>query len=153
MNWLIDEFDIIDAVFINSISETGEPGLIIDFYICEQDPNESILEINNVKLDGLHEIRPILSTLYRLRFDSYISYCIRSESYTSRDDYELFEGQYFRIYSRSRFLDYIKLSTFACEKYPGKFLHYGIVGIDHIIDVASTSPPIFKKIKDNAYMA
>ncbi len=83
-------------------------------------------------------------------FDTYITYSVRNESFTSWDDYEIFDGNMaFRIYKKSRFLDFIKSSTTALEVcgdvYPPLF-HYGIVCLNHIIDIASYSKPTVTEI-------
>ncbi|MDN8592785.1 hypothetical protein Q0V21_29115 [Paenibacillus sp. 11B] len=83
----------------------------------------------------------------QLDFEWYIGYSVRNESYTVWDDYEEFKGKIFRIYSKSRYLDFIKSSTFATEEYPGPYKHYGISCLNHIIDIVSTTEPIIKEIQ------
>ena len=83
----------------------------------------------------------------QMDFDSYIAYSVTNESFTSWDDYEEFEGKAFRIYKRSRYLDFIKVHTFACDDYPGHFEHYGIVCLDHIVNVVSVEKPVINEVK------
>jgi hypothetical protein len=80
-------------------------------------------------------------------FEAYIGYSVLNESITNLDDYEEFEGKAFRIYSKSRYLDYINVSTFASNDYPGPYKHYGIACLNHIIDIISTEEPIIKEIE------
>ncbi|MEK3720572.1 hypothetical protein [Paenibacillus sp. FSL H8-0034] len=89
------------------------------------------------------------SPIIQIDFDTYIAYSIRNESYTSWDDYEEFEGNVFRIYKKSRYLDFVTLGTFATEIYPGPFLHYGISCLDHIVDIVSDSEPIISEVRWN----
>lgn len=85
--------------------------------------------------------------IIQLDFESYIGYSVINESFTSWDDYERFEGKKtFRIYSKSRFLDYISNATFASVEYPGPYLHYGIVCLDHIVNVVTISEPKVREI-------
>lgn len=85
------------------------------------------------------------SPVIQIDFESYIGYSVLNESYTSWDEYQVFAGKSFRIYSKSRYLDFISVGTFASEDYPGPFKHYGVVCYDHIIDVVSSSCPIIKE--------
>lgn len=82
--------------------------------------------------------------LIQVEFESYIGYSILNESYTIWDDYEQFEGKIFRIFSKSRYLDFITLGTIATEEYPGPYKHYGIAALNHIVNIVSTSEPIIK---------
>lgn len=82
--------------------------------------------------------------LLKIEFNSYIGYAVRNESFTVWDDYEQFEGKIFRVYQRSRYLDFISKSTIATADYPGPFLHYGIAGLNHIVDIVSTEAPVVK---------
>lgn len=80
-------------------------------------------------------------------FDWYIGYSVLNEGFTVCDDYEKFQGKSFRIYTKSRYLDFIKVGTIASVDYPGHFKHYRIVCLNHIIDIVSTNELIIKKIK------
>ncbi|MNI32283.1 hypothetical protein D3C73_861910 [compost metagenome] len=82
--------------------------------------------------------------LIQLEFESYIGYSVLNESYTVRDDYEQFEGNIFRTFSKSRYLDFIKAGTIATIEYPGPFKHYGIAALNHIVDIVSTVEPKIK---------
>lgn len=101
--------------------------------------------------DKLYTGYPVIADeqlpIIQVDFETYISYCITNESLTVWDDFEEFEGQAFRIYRKSRFLDFIKTHTFALDSFPGPFTHYGMVCIDHIINIVSVSPPIIAEIK------
>ncbi|HUT08968.1 MAG TPA: hypothetical protein VMY42_00590 [Thermoguttaceae bacterium] len=84
---------------------------------------------------------------YEIRFDSYVGYSVRNESFTSRDEYEEFSGRLFRIYRKSRFLDYVRAATFASADYPGPFVHYGIICLRHIVDVAVADAPQITQVR------
>ena len=100
------------------------------------------IEINDTYSIDVDESLPLIE----LDFEWYIGYSIRNESYTSWDDYEEFEGKTFRIYSKSRYLDFIKVGTFATDNYPGPYKHYGITCLKHVVDVVSVSVPIIKEV-------
>lgn len=86
------------------------------------------------------------SPVIQIDFNSYIGYSILNESFTAWDDYQEFTGKIFRIYSKSRYLDFISNGTFASEEFPGPFKHYGVSCLDHIVDVVSVSEPIVKEV-------
>ncbi|MNC03883.1 hypothetical protein D3C75_513090 [compost metagenome] len=79
--------------------------------------------------------------LIYLEFKSYIGDSILNESYTIWDDYEAFEGKIFRVFKRSRYLDFIQAGTIATTEHPGPFKHYGIAALNHIVDIVSTDEP------------
>ncbi|AND43034.1 MULTISPECIES: hypothetical protein [Cytobacillus] len=92
--------------------------------------------------------------IIQLDFDSYVSYSIINESFTVLDDYEIFEGESFRIFKKSRYLDFINKGTIANDVFPEEQLvHYEIACLDHIIDVISFDEPIVTEINRNCSSA
>lgn len=86
------------------------------------------------------------SPIIQVDFHSYIAYSIRNEFFTSWDDYEEFDGKTFRIYKKSRYLDFISNGIFASKDFPKPYKHYGICCIDHVVDIISTSEPVVREI-------
>ncbi|WP_232289113.1 hypothetical protein [Paenibacillus sp. Aloe-11] len=105
------------------------------------------MTIGNIEINESYSI-DIDVTLPQIQmdFEWYIGYSVRNESYTVWDDYEQFDGKIFRVYSKSRYLDFIKISTIATDDYPGPYKHYGISCSNHIIDIVSTSDPIITEV-------
>ncbi|QHE52769.1 hypothetical protein [Pontibacillus sp. HMF3514] len=101
--------------------------------------------------DTSFEAKPLVTNnqlpIIQIDFEDYISYSITNESFTTWKEYENFEGNAFRIYSNSHFLDYVKAHTFASEDYPGPFKHFGMSCVDHVINVVSSSNPIITEVK------
>ena len=62
-----------------------------------------------------HRFRHTFAVFWRL----YVGYTVLNESYASVDEEELGEGVRFRIYSKSRFIDFMSRATFASDEYPG----------------------------------
>ncbi|GGI11609.1 hypothetical protein [Gottfriedia solisilvae] len=123
-------------IYLNSIFEPQDNALILDIDRCKV--NETMESaIKNYQTIDTDETLPIL----RIEFDWYIAYSVRNEGFTVMDEYEVFEGNTFCIYSKSRYLDFVEVSTIASDSYPGPFKHYGIVALNHIIDVISQEPP------------
>ncbi len=94
---------------------------------------------------------PIESTeacgLFELRWENYVTYSVAKESFAMSDDAEQFSGKLFRIYSRSRFLDYVRQSTFATKEYPGPLQHIGILCLNHVLDIAAVELPIIHRLR------
>jgi hypothetical protein len=79
---------------------------------------------------------------YEVVFDSVIAYCVWDESLSATDPAEAFTGRVFRIFSKSRFLNYVRGGVLAIgELYPGPYQHFEIVCLNHIVDIASVTPP------------
>jgi hypothetical protein len=79
--------------------------------------------------------------IFTLQWRSYIAYSVRNESFTTADNYEIFEGRNFVKYSKSRYLDFVRDATFADDGFPGPMTHWGIFCLNHIIDVVACHPP------------
>jgi hypothetical protein len=63
------------------------------------------------------------------------------------DESEEHTGRVFCVYSKSKFLDFVKAGTIASDDQPGPYKHYGIVCLDHIVDVASVQKPEIRVLR------
>ncbi|MED4696673.1 hypothetical protein [Peribacillus frigoritolerans] len=82
--------------------------------------------------------------LVQLDFDSYISYSVIDECFTYSIDYsEISKGELFRLYTKSRYLDFIKIATNEREDIcPSEnYIHYQFPCLNHTIDVISCEEP------------
>ncbi|GAB6988705.1 hypothetical protein [Paenibacillus pini] len=142
-----DLFNLKD-IYLDQIYEPEENTLRLLFSRSRTSETSETIRIGKTEIKDTYSI-DVDETLPLLQmdFEWYIGYSIRNESYTSWDDYEEFEGRIFRIYSKSRYLDFIKVGTLASEDYPGPFKHYGIACLNHIVDVVSVSEPIIKEVQ------
>ncbi|AUG57486.1 hypothetical protein [Acetivibrio saccincola] len=146
----MDYRKLMDLVYVElvGLTEPEANSLRLYFKKCKISGKSENLIINKHIIENLYPIiedekMPVI----QMDFDSYIAYSVTNESFTSWDDYEEFEGKAFRIYKRSRYLDFIKVHTFACDDYPGHFEHYGIVCLDHIVNVVSVEKPVINEVK------
>lgn len=87
-------------------------------------------------------------TAYEIIFPTYVAYSVVNESFASVDDSEVFTGHLFRSYSKSRFLGYVGVATFASDDFPGKLRHYGVNCLNHFVDIVSATEPIISVIRD-----
>ena len=74
-----------------------------------------------------------------------VAYSVLNESFASVDDEERYEGNRFRVYVKSRFIDYVSLASFACADYPGPTQHYAVVCENHVVNVISVVQPTIQR--------
>jgi hypothetical protein len=147
----LDYIDLmnIENVYLMNVEEPIENSLRLTFVRSKTNSVSETSKIADKVIDNLYSINPDYSIpLLQLDFDTYIGYSILNESFTSLDNYEEFTGKAFRMFKKSRYLDYINVGTFASEEYPGSFKHYEIACLNHIVDIVSISKPIIKEILD-----
>jgi hypothetical protein len=147
---------------MNLIEQINQHRYIYLTNIGEPDVNVLRIVIEEAKVSGetkdidlgtakLTDVHPIISdetcSAYEIVFGSYVAYAVLNESYASVDEYEKYTGRYFRVYSKSHFIDYVRAATFATEDYPGKFTHYEIACLDHIVEVVSVDEPEIKILR------
>jgi hypothetical protein len=127
-------------LYLDKIVEEEE--LDLHIYIDEAVSDLEIIET----VEGISGCSPIVTNTscarYDFIFENYVCYSVRNESFTSKDDEEEFEGNLFRIYSKSKFLDYVRSSCIGLDVLAPKMKHYEIVCLNHIIDIATENEPI-----------
>ncbi len=126
-------------LYLDKISEENE--LELRIYVNEAVSDSSQCET----VEGIEGCFPIITNetcaRYELVFENYVGYSVRNESYTSMDSKEKFKGNLFRLYTNSRFLDYIRSSSIAPDVLATRLKHYEIVCLSHVIDVATEHIP------------
>jgi hypothetical protein len=93
---------------------------------------------------------PIQNTeisIFEIVWRHYVGYSVLNESYAAVDDAEQYEGIRFRIYSKSHFIDYMALESFASDDYPGPTQHYCVACEDHIVNVLSVEVPAVQRLR------
>jgi len=92
----------------------------------------------------LKDASPIKSTdkskTFELHWSRYVAYLVTEEVVGSGGDYEgeIYTGKLFRVYTKSHFLDHLSGDTGGHIE---PIVHYKLVCLNHLIDVASYSPP------------
>lgn len=144
---LIEKLDACKNLFLTDISEPETNSLRLLVAEGRVSETEETWDVAGVSFPGIRSIDiTSQSRRFELYWPRYISYAVRDESYCSWDKDESWIGSSFRIYSTSKFLDFVGNGTFATAEYPGPFKHYEIVCLDHIIDVASEDPPTIRAV-------
>ena len=85
--------------------------------------------------------------VFELTWDMYIAYSVLNESYARADDGEIFTGRRLRLYSKSKFLEYVRSETWADDHYPGPPKHVAISCESQIVNVISVAEPQVRLIK------
>ncbi|MFC9601799.1 hypothetical protein ACFTQL_29315 [Peribacillus butanolivorans] len=114
-----------------------EKGYIYLEKIIEPKENSLRLLINRSKFN-------IDLPMVQLEFESYISYSVIDECFSySIDNSEISKGELFRIYTKSRYLDFIKIATNEREDLcPSEnYIHYQFPCLNHTVDVISCEEP------------
>jgi hypothetical protein len=85
--------------------------------------------------------------VFEIVWRSYVGYAVLNESYSDVSDEERYEGTRFRIYSKSRFIEYMSRTTFASDKHPGPTRHYCLACEDHILNVLSVEAQAMRRVR------
>ena len=85
---------------------------------------------------------PIKSTegcrTFELEWNRYVAYLVTEEIVGSGGSDEVYTGNLLRAYTKSHFLDHLSRDTGGHIE---PILHHKLICLDHLIDVASYSPP------------
>src|SRR3954467_13453473 len=121
------QLDSCKWLYLRELSEPEENALRIVLEEAKPGSPEDI-EIVGTIIKGTRPIESDQSCqLFEAMWPNYVAYSVRNESYTSWDESEEWEGNSFRIYSKSHFLNYVAKGTFASNEYPGPLQHYSFL--------------------------
>jgi hypothetical protein len=138
-----DEINDCKSLFLAEIQETDYNSLKL--VIVEGLPvgEPKSITVGDVVIPDCTSIEPTgQSRAFELVWRRYVGYAVLNESYASVNDGEQYVGRRFRVYSKSRFLDYMTQATFASNEYPGPTQHYCVACEDHIVHVLAVDPPL-----------
>ncbi|MCT2536260.1 hypothetical protein NC661_13510 [Aquibacillus koreensis] len=82
-------------------------------------------------------------TTFQIDFPNYITYSVVYDDYTVWNDEQIFEGESFRIYKKSTYLDYVQKEFKLQDK---KVEHYSLACFEHHVDIISEHEPIITEI-------
>lgn len=134
-------------LFLDELTELPCNGLRV--VVCEGlvSPKAGSLGIAGKVLSDLHEIGVTEKSRYfEITWGYYVAYSVINESFAKRSPEEEWTGHLFRVYKKSRFIDFVGAATFATDEHPGPMIHVGLVCEDHIVDVISTKEPSITKL-------
>jgi hypothetical protein len=133
-------------LYLRQISEPEENSLrlVVEEAIADRTETVSTPDPTSPFAQILKGASPIKSVegcrVFELRWSRYIAYLVTEEGVGSggSDQDEVYSGNLLRVYTKSHFLDHLSRDT------GGHFepiLHYKLICENHLIDVASYSPP------------
>ena len=158
---LLEQIDSHYGLFVRAVAQVAEQELVVYFGEARVD-QDTTTEMgfnegteHEVKLTGLN---PIVSDerckKYRAMFKRVLVCQVVEEGCIAWDDSEVFTGNSFRTFSKSRFLDHIDahLNVSWYKELPDMaYKHYEICGLDSIVDVAAQEPPVVEEIRDFSF--
>ena len=132
----------------------NEKGYFISFEQVSVPKSEGInlrFIVNKAKESWHLRVHPqpdIEVTTYQIDFPYYITFLAAVDIYTRWNDNERFRGDAFRIYEKSKFVDYLEKEwNLSIPNYPGKrAVLYALACIDDVVYIVSHEAPIVKKI-------
>ena len=149
---MIEQIESHRFIYLVEINEPTDNALRLVISEAQERTTSDDLRIGKVGLSSIvSDVKELvadeLCKAYEILFQDYVAYCVRNESFVSVDESETWTGRLFQTYSRSHFLDYVRVATFATDDYPGALSHYGIKCLNHIVDIVSVSKPIITLIR------
>ncbi|MQR97596.1 hypothetical protein [Fictibacillus phosphorivorans] len=80
-------------------------------------------------------------------FPNYITYSVIFDDYTISNDTDKFQGEAFRIYTKSNYFDFIRKVSDLNTLLPGENItHYSLACIEHKVDIISNKEPNITEI-------
>jgi hypothetical protein len=143
------EIDSCKYLYLREVGEPHDNQLRVVVEEAGTNPSPESRTIMGVNFTDLHAIESNEnSRLFEIIWDHYIAYNVMNESYARADEYDVAKsGRLMKTYSRSHFLDYLALVSIASEDHPGPFIHYGLICLNHVIDVACSDPPAINLLR------
>jgi hypothetical protein len=140
---LHSEIDLCKYLYLREIGEPRDNQLRVVVEEADASPFPESRKIAGARFTELHPIESGENCrLFEIIWENYIAYDVVNESYARVDDYDVVQsGKLMKIYLRSHFLDYLALASIASEGYPGPFKHYGLICLNHVVNVACPNPP------------
>jgi len=152
----LDFLDQTKYVCLRGLSESCDNSLrlVIQEALTNRDSTPAVRPFELPELAALKSNAiPIESTAscrtFELTWKRYAAYLVTEEFVGSCDSYgdEAYTGKLFRVYSKSHFLDHLSRDTGGHLE---PLLHYKVVCLNHLIDVASYSPPEIRQAGSGA---
>jgi len=137
-NDIIDKMNACTHLSVRELSEPAEHSLRVVIDEARVEGPLLNLNIGNVVLSGVREIQTSPNNFsFELVWPFYVTYAVTPESYAVPDESALGEGKLFRIYSKSQFLDYAKISTLQL----GPVQHWAVYSLNSTVNVVAHDPP------------
>ena len=83
---------------------------------------------------------------FELRWDDYVAYAVRNESFWKAESLEPQMSNHLHRRVDSAFLEFVFKTTFADDDYPGPLQHWALYTLTHCVDVVSVKPPRVQQV-------
>ncbi len=141
----MQQIDSAKHLYLRSIYEPEDNVLLLVVQEAGASGHPKNIQLGETTVSGVQDIVSGEHELaYQIMFPYYISYAVTNESFAIVDDAEVRTGRLFSIYTKSRFLDYVRATMLVTEDFPGPISHFQVNCLNHSIDVVSTSKPEIK---------
>lgn len=143
-----------DVLDFNALTKMDEQ-FVLEFYTPTKDSAAlKIIAHRELDPDSMAHINPYAKEFkeniatYEISFPTYLTFSVINDmvgmAFCSEDDE--YEGDSFRIYSKSLYYELINREIDFKEHFNGGMVHYGFMDIWQQIDILSISPPLVKEI-------
>lgn len=144
-----EQIDECDYLFLAEIEELSGNGLRL---LVREGRAAGQRQDVHVAGQTIHDCTPIAvadeSAAFEIVWEHYVAYCVLNEAFAfSPSSEDVYTGKRVRIYSESRFRQYVSRATFATDEYPGPMQHYEVCCEDHLVNVISTIHPHANKVR------
>jgi hypothetical protein len=148
----MDSLDSAKYLYLRELSEPRDNSLRLVVQEAVVNPTGSVRS-SHPELPELEEIlrgtSPIESTdacqTFELTWKRYVAYLVTEECVGSggQDADEIYTGNVCRVYTKSHFLEHLSRDTGGHTE---AILHYKLICLNHLIDVAAYAPPEIKRM-------
>src|SRR5262245_28313077 len=123
----IDEINLCKFLFLAELEEL--PGNDLRLVVEEGQATGSpkSVRMGDAIVGNAQPIKANPDSAWEVLFQTYIAYLVRNESYVTGDLSETWQGTRLRTYSKSKFLEHVRASTFATDDFPGPLCHHEVV--------------------------
>ena len=138
--------DACEYLFLSQIEELDNNGLRLVVAEGRRAGESEPIQVGGAVIPGGTRIDVTdVSAAFEVVWNKYVAYSVMNESFAAVDEQERFTGNRIRLYSKSRFIDYVARASFACDEYPGPTQHIAVVCKNHIIDVIAAMRPVVQR--------
>lgn len=155
---LIDQLNDKFGIYLNHLIHVNDEQLILfisEERVIESESQDHTFNEGTEHPFTLEDVRPIRSDetcrKYRITFNGFFVYQVVEESSIEWSDEEAFTGKFVRIFTKSRFLDFIKTNlrvAWFSETPDSEYKHFEFPCSNFIVDVAAASEPEIKEVEN-----
>jgi hypothetical protein len=146
MSELFDLINIAHSLFLTEIVEHVQNGVTIAFKESVVSNDEEFITIGRKTIGSARRVSvDEKGDIYQIIFDNCAAYHVIDQSFATFDDGENI-GRLLRVYTNSKYLDYIRDTTIVEHIREGELKHYRLICEFYVIDVASVYEPILSKL-------